>query len=153
VPLPNLVPKPMPTAPGGGPLPVIPLPGGQSRTGGPAVMQAAGNLPPYMAVAPDLQPYVNVLHNALPPSQRILAAEGMANGRHGSSSAVKAMLFNAARNDPAPAVRACCIEMLCKLGYYEPAFLEHLKVSCNDPKEEVREAAKAALAKMTPRQP
>lgn len=150
-PVPTAVPRPMPTAPGGGPLPVIPLPGGQSRANGLAVMQAGGNVPPYMAMPQDIQPYVNVLHNALPPSQRILAAEALANGRHGSSSAVKAMLFNAAKNDPAPVVRACCIENLCKLGYFEPAFLEHLKAACDDPKEDVRDAAKAALAKMTRR--
>lgn len=152
--MPGPVPKPLPAAPGGGALPVIPLPppGGQSQANGPAVVPATGYTPAVVGVSQELQPYAHPLQNAVPPSNRILAAEALANCRHGSSAVVKAMLFDAAKSDPCPAVKACCIEKLCKLGYYEPAFLDHLKAACNDPSEEVRVAAKDALVKMTPRQ-
>ena len=61
------------------------------------------------------------------------------------------MLFQAARTDPCPAVKACCIDQLCKLGYYHPAFLEHLKAACTDPDADVQQSARTALSKMTPR--
>jgi len=102
-------------------------------------------------MADDIRPYATALHNALAPSARMTAAKGLAEGRHGSTDAVKRLLFHATRTDPCPAVKAACIDHLCKLGYYEPAFLRHLKAACDDPAEDVREAARAALVKMTPR--
>ena len=60
-------------------------------------------------------------------------------------------IFRAARNDPNPMVRAVCIEELCKLGYFEPAFELHLTKACEDANDEVRSAAKAAMKQMYPR--
>jgi hypothetical protein len=104
-----------------------------------------------IAVHRDIRQDVTTLGTALAPSQRMLAARGLADGRHGSTDQVKAILFRAAQTDPCPAVKACCIDQLCKLGYYHPAFLEHIKAACDDPDEDVRKSAQAALYKMTPR--
>ena len=99
----------------------------------------------------DIQPHVTTLQTGLAPSARILAAQALAGGRHGSTDTVKTALFQACTSDPCPMVRASCIDELCKLGYYDPAFLAHLEKACNDPSEDVRTSAKSALAAMTPR--
>jgi hypothetical protein len=103
-----------------------------------------------MALAHDIQPFVTTLRTAAAPSVRAMAAKGLAGGRHASSDAVKSILFIACTTDPSPFVRACCIDELCKLGYFEPNFMAHLHKSCADPSEEVRAAAKEALKKMMP---
>jgi hypothetical protein len=99
----------------------------------------------------EIVPYATRLNGALAPSVRIMAAQALAEGRYCSSDSVKTVLFRAAQADPCPAVKAACIEYLCKLGYFDPRFLRHLKTATMDPSEEVRDAAKAALEKMTPR--
>jgi hypothetical protein len=48
-------------------------------------------------------------------------------------------------------VKAECIDHLCKLGYYDPAFIRHLKAASEDSSDEVRSAAKAAFMKMSPK--
>jgi hypothetical protein len=115
------------------------------------VVLAVGNVPVVGAATQELQPYIHTLSTAIRPSERMIAAAALANCRHGSSPTVKAVLFECAKNDPAPMVRACCIEKLCQLGYYDPAFLAHLNSACNDPSDEVKAAAKDALGKMSPR--
>jgi hypothetical protein len=161
-PIPAPLPSPMPTTPTppvNVPVPSIPPPPGGivpqayvPRDGGPIqVVFPAGYVPANIAVHRDLQPYVTTLNSALLPSERMLAARALADGRHGSTDQVKAILFKAAQTDLCPAVKACCIEQLCKLGYYNPAFLEHLKASWDDPDEDVRTAARASLTKMSPR--
>jgi hypothetical protein len=134
------------------PLPTIPLPGPQSAAPAGGVTHAG-----YVAVEPavlgDVKPFATTLRDAAAPSARIRAAKGLADGRHGSTDHVKGLLFRAAQADPCPAVQAACIDHLCHLGYYHPAFLTYLKTACDAPADEVRESAKAALAKMTPRQP
>lgn len=157
---PTPVPVPLPSPPGGVSLPSIPAP--QSRLNQtPGVLPASLNQnQPAPALAandqvltPDIRPYAAALRDAPAPSTRITAARGLAEGRHGSSDQVKRLLFQAAQSDPCPGVRACCIEHLCKLGYYHPAFLAHLKKACDDPSEEVCTAAKAAQARMSLQQP
>ena len=156
--IPAPLPGPMPTTPSV-PVPSIPIPppGGAPQAfrpadGGPIqrVLQA-GYTSPEVAMHQDIRPYVATLTSGLAPSERMLAARGLADGRHGSTDQVKAVLFQAARTDPCPAVKACCIDQLCKLGYYNPAFLAHLKASWDDPNDDVRNAARVALYKMTPR--
>jgi hypothetical protein len=60
------------------------------------------------------------------------------------------VLFHTCTSDPCPLVRACCIDELCKLGYFDPAFLAFLNNARGDPSEDVKDAAKIALKKMTP---
>ncbi|MBA4188754.1 MAG: hypothetical protein C0467_12215 [Planctomycetaceae bacterium] len=103
------------------------------------------------AMMRDIESHVKALENGIAPSQRAMAARAMCGGRHGSSDTVKMTVFRAAQKDPNPMVRAVCIEELCKLGYFEPAFEVYLTKACDDSSEEVRKAAKAALTQMTPR--
>jgi len=103
-------------------------------------------------MAKDIQPHMTTLQTALAPSQRILAVESLADGRHGSSDQVKAILFQVAQSDLCPAVRACAIEKLSGLGYCQPAFVEYLKTASEDRSDEVKEAARAATQKLTSHQ-
>jgi hypothetical protein len=103
-----------------------------------------------VAMAHDIQPYVTTLRTAAAPSMRAMAAKALSGGRHASTDAVKSILFIACTTDPSPFVRACCIDELCKLGYFDPNFMAHLHKSCADPSEEVRTSAKEALKKMMP---
>lgn len=146
---------PTPALPGAG-LPTIPtLPGGQPQSmmmpsrSAPTVMPAS-YMSPEMAMAQDIKPYVTSLKNSANTQERVMAAKCLAGCRHASSDPVKMILFQAAKTDPNPAVKACCIDELCKLGYFHPAFMEHLLAACDDPADEVKAAAKAAIAKMTP---
>ena len=101
-----------------------------------------------MALAHDIQPYVTTLRTAAAPSVRAMAAKR--SRAAAMPNAVKSILFIACTTDPSPFVRACCIDELCKLGYFDPNFMAHLHKSCADPSEEVRAAAKEALKKMMP---
>ena len=114
-------------------------------------VRPAGHAPVEILLPVEILPFAATLKDGLQPSKRIMAAKALAEGRHGSTDAVKLVLFNAAQTDPCPAVKASCIDHLCKLGYFDAAFLKHLKAACDDPSDEVRAAARAAMIKMTPR--
>jgi hypothetical protein len=176
-PPPATTPAPPPSTPSG--LPPIPIPPGGVSSAAPKLLPAGTPVAPTSVVpaaapvmtpvpaqihapaAPanpaatamlqEIQPHVTTLQTALAPSARILAAQALAGGRHGSTDTVKAALFQAATSDPCPMVRASCIDELGKLGYHDPAFLAHLEKSCNDPSEDVRTSAKEALMKLTSR--
>jgi hypothetical protein len=77
----------------------------------------------------------------------------LAGCRHASTDTVKSLLFHSCTSDPCPLVRACCIDELCKLGYYDPVFLTYLKDACNDSSTDVQDAARSALKRMTPQHP
>ncbi|HEX4614049.1 MAG TPA: hypothetical protein VH092_38055 [Urbifossiella sp.] len=148
-------PVPVPT-----PLPAIPLPtippapaGLQSaRPGQPLhVILPVGYVPVEVAMADDIRPYATDLKTALAPSQRLIGAKGLAEGRHGSTDQVKAILFAAAKSDPAATVRAGCIDHLVRLGFYHPDFLRLLHDLSEGPAGEERDAARVALTRMTPR--
>jgi HEAT repeats len=150
VPVPTAPSPVVPAIPNVPALPTIPaVPGGMSANHAP-VMQAGFVSSAAAALAHDIQPHVTALRTAAAPSMRVMAAKALAGGRHASSDAVKSILFIACTTDPSPFVRACCIDELCKLGYYDPAFVVHLNKACGDPSEDVRTAAKDALKKMTP---
>ena len=101
----------------------------------------------------EVQGYVYDLGSALRPSVRENAAICLAEGRYGSRREVKTVLAKAAIADPAPSVRAACIELLLKLGYHDPEYMAYLQ-SASVPGAGptlVRAAAKDALAKLAPR--
>jgi hypothetical protein len=154
------VPGPLPTTPTSTPvplpaIPVVPSNPPQSmrplRPGEPIqVVLPVGYVPSRVAMAAEIKPYAESLASDPAPSRRMMAARALALGRHASSDEVKAALFQSVQSDPCPPVRAECIGHLCKLGYFHPAFLDHLRTACEDASEEVREAAKDALEKMSP---
>jgi hypothetical protein len=160
MPLPATRPAPV-TVPVPTPLPAIPLPGIPSVPGGAQslrpgqpvnVILPVGYVPPEAAMTDDLRPFAAKLQDAAAaPTERLIAAKGLADGRHGSTDRVKAMLFTAARHDPSATVRAACVDHLVRLGYYEPGFLRHLQVVADGPAGDERDTARAGLARMTPR--
>ncbi|VTT96686.1 hypothetical protein : : HEAT_2 [Gemmataceae bacterium] len=117
----------------------------------PPVVAVPATDPGRTAMMRDIEPHVAALEKGVAPSQRAMAARALGGCRHGSSDTVKMTIFRAAQNDPNPMVRAVCIEELCKLGYFEPAFELHLTKACEDANDEVRSAAKAAMKQMYPR--
>ena len=101
----------------------------------------------------ETQGYVYDLAAALRPSIREDAAICLAESRYGGRREVKTVLAKAAIADPAPSVRAKCIELLMRLGYHDPDYMEYLR-SASVPGEAptlVRTAAKEALVKLAPR--
>lgn len=140
------IPTPLP-APG---LPPIPVPPGGTSSATPVqtVVVPAGFLPAGVAFDRDVQPFVIALQSMDAPSARLTAAKGLAECRHASTDGVKGALFQAAQLDPCPEVRAACIDHLCKLGYFSPHFLGFIQTACDDTSPVVRDAAKAACAKM-----
>lgn len=149
VPAPAPIPVPLPAPPAGGGLPPIPIPpGGTSSVKPLQVVVPAGYVPAQVAFDRDVEPFVIALQSMSAPSARLTAAKGLAEGRHGSTDGVKAVLFKAAQMDPCGEVRAACIAHLCKLGYFDAQFLGHLQAACGDPDPQVSAAAKAACAKM-----
>lgn len=166
-PPPAAIPAVPPPAGSPGGLPPIPIPpGGVSKTPStivpattpvtpsptspvmPAAMPAPAPAGTSLTVPPEIQPTVTKLQSGFAPSERIRAAQSLANGRHGSTDAVKAIIFQACTSDPCALVRACCIDELSKLGYQNPAFHDYLKKAVNDPSEDVRFSAKAAMTKL-----
>jgi hypothetical protein len=167
LPLPTVpsIPAPLPSAPA---LPTVPpLPGGTGAAKPPQAVVPAGHAVPTapaaqpLVVTPPLghvpagvafdrevQPWVAQLQTAIGPSERLLAAQALANCRHCGTEGVKGALFEAAKRDPNGEVRAACISHLCKLGYFDAQFLAHIETACSDANEDVRAAAKAACAKM-----
>lgn len=117
----------------------------------PPVVAVPDQNPGMTAMMRDIEPHVAALEKGVAPSQRAVAARALGGCRHGSSDTVKMTIFRAAQNDPNPMVRAVCIEELCKLGYFEPAFELYLTKACEDANDEVRGAARAAMKQMAPR--
>lgn len=153
---PVVVPTPLPMTAPPVPVPTIPLPtGGLPRSAAPVVtggVVPAAATTPRVAFADDLRPFDADLHDAPTVTARVIAAKGLAEGRHGSTDHVKGLLFEAAKTDPVGAVRAKCIDHLCRLGFYDPAFILFVGRACGDPDPEVRAAARATILKLTPKQ-
>jgi hypothetical protein len=107
-------------------------------------------LPPAVAdaVLLDVREFAHELAYALRPSARERAASGLAEGRHGWRPEVKRLLARAATADPAPAVQAHCIELLARLGYHEPGYVEFLEAAAGTAHDKVKAAARAALARL-----
>ena len=101
----------------------------------------------------ETQGYVYDLAAALRPSIRENAAICLAESRYGWRQEVKGVLAKAAIADPAPSVRAKCIQLLMQLGYHDPDYMAFLQSTTNpgEAPTMVKSAAKEALAKLMPR--
>jgi hypothetical protein len=144
-------PLPLPPAPMIPGLPSIPIPPNGMSSNSSKVIQARYSASPATAaLIQDIEPYLVAMRTARTPSERIFAMRALAGCRHASTDTVKSVLFHTCTSDPCPLVRACCIDELCKLGYYDPAFLAFLNNARYDPSEDVKDAAKVALKKMSP---
>lgn len=98
----------------------------------------------------ELKPQVKTLMQGATISERQMAARILAGGHYGWRPEVKDILLSAAKNDPSPSVRICCIEQLCQLGCCEPKFLNFLAECAQDDCGAFRIAAAKALKKMKP---
>jgi len=95
-----------------------------------------------------LKQLTSMLHDSLYPSQRELAAEGLTNyDWHYYPQAVQALLV-AAREDPAPQVRATCVRCLVKLNIRGESVLSVLGALGNDADPQVRKEAEQALVRL-----
>lgn len=94
------------------------------------------------------QSHIYDLCTAAKPSNRELAATKLVEGRFAQRPEVKAAIFKAAVGDPAPSVRAHCIECLMKLGYNEAGFRIHLQGASEYGAKIVQAAARTALTNM-----
>jgi hypothetical protein len=102
-------------------------------------------------MADETGPYLRDLFEALRPSVRERAATALAECRYGSRPEVKAQLAKAAAEDPCPDVRAHCVGLLAKLGYHESRYLDDLAAWAESGPPAVQQAARAALAKLAPK--
>jgi hypothetical protein len=89
-----------------------------------------------------------MLRDSLYPSQRVLAAEGLTNyDWHYYPQVVQALLA-AAREDPAPLVRASCVSCFVKMNVKSQPVLNVLGTLRNDNDPGVRQEAEQALARL-----
>jgi len=89
-----------------------------------------------------------MLRDSLYPSQRMLAAEGLTDyDWHYYPQVVQALLV-AARDDPAPLVRASCVSCFAKMNVKSQPVLNVLNTLRNDADARVRQEAEQALARL-----
>ncbi|MFO0802186.1 MAG: HEAT repeat domain-containing protein [Gemmataceae bacterium] len=98
--------------------------------------------------ATETDSFIATLKDAPAPSARLRAVKQLSTGPQASSETVKNVLFQTAKTDVCPAVKADCIEALAKLDYRDPAFLAFVRSACSDESGEVRLAAKGAWEKL-----
>jgi hypothetical protein len=99
----------------------------------------------------ETDPFAHDLVHALRPSVRERAATALAGCRHASHPEVKRLLAQTAMTDPAPTVQAHCVRLLSELGYHAADYREFLEASGAADHPGLRQAAAAALARLTPR--
>jgi hypothetical protein len=88
------------------------------------------------------------LCTAQKPSDREDAATKLSESRFAQRPEVKAALLKAAVGDPAPSVRAHCIECLMRIGYNDIGFRAHLHGASESGAQIVQAAARTALANL-----
>jgi hypothetical protein len=107
---------------------------------------APGEALPEHASAPQL---VGMLKDSLYPSQREWAADCLAGQDWRSHPEAVSALLTAAREDPAGAVRACCVKTLGRMKVNTPAVVQAMQGWKTDHDPRVRHEAEEALAAMT----
>jgi hypothetical protein len=101
------------------------------------------------APAPDVPQTLSLLRDSLYPSQREWAAGRLAAGKGINNPQVVQALLTAAKEDPAPPVRAACIRSLVKLNAATLPVIEALQAMQGDTDATVRREAELALANLT----
>jgi hypothetical protein len=90
------------------------------------------------------------LKESLYPSQREWAAEKLSGQDAHKNNEVVPALLQAAREDPAPTVRAGCVRALARLKPNSQAVVEALRSLSNDSSPQVQHEAEEALATLAP---
>lgn len=149
--MPVVAPMPAPTL---APAPIpAPMPANAVGVAGEPlkVSLPVGVVPVEFRMKNELAADAATLRSAMRPTQRQDAATALAEGRYGSSSEVKVILAGCAKSDPAPIVRAHCIDCLSKLGYAEADHVAYLRQCLMDSDDTVKTAAANALVKLQPK--
>jgi HEAT repeat protein len=121
---------------------------GPVRKSEPSAGKPARNpLHPALVPMPEspLQKQIGKLKDALGPSEREMAALSLTAGPDRASAPVIAALTHAAKNDPAPTVRACCVRCLLRLSTDAPQVVPKLLEMQNDPNDSVKKTAEEAV--------
>jgi hypothetical protein len=134
--------------PGG--MPVMPPQGPMMAPSQPQPMQAMPPQPVYGVeqvgyVESDLAAALRTLRESLLPSEREWAVERLAHYDWRAVPEVAAALTLAAREDPAPSVRATCVRALGKMKVNHPTVLETLRALKGDADPRVRKEVEQAL--------
>lgn len=103
-----------------------------------------------MAPAAQIESLLSVLHDSAYPAQREMAANWLAQCDARAHPQVIAGLMQAARQDPAPAVRAGCVANLMRMNVSTPSARGLYEALRTDADPRVREAAEAALVRLGP---
>ncbi len=120
----------------------------------PAAVQAQPVLESVPAAGSNTPQLLAVLRDSLYPSQREWAADSLASQRGSQSQAqVVSALISAAKDDPAPTVRAGCVRAIAQLQITSTPAVAALQALKNDPDARVRREVELALPVLTAGQP
>jgi hypothetical protein len=103
--------------------------------------------------AKDIPQLMGVLRDSLYPSERECAADALAKVDWRTNPHVVQAIVTAARQDPAPTVRAACVHCLAGMNANTVAVLETVRALRMDTDARVRSEAEQAMISLTPNQP
>lgn len=115
------------------------------------VVLPVGYVPPEFRMKTETADTMTTLQSAMRPTARQDAATALAEGRYADKMEIKMALAHSAMHDPAPVVRAHCIDCLSKLGYCAPDYVDHLRQCSMASEMCLKVAATNALAKLEPK--
>jgi hypothetical protein len=117
--------------------------------GSPASVASARSTGGRPSSVQSIQNMLGVLHDSLYPSQREWAVEGLASVDWHANPHVVQALLTAAREDPAPTVRAACVRGLVRMNVNSLTVVNTLQGLRADYDTRVREEAEEALATLS----
>lgn len=115
------------------------------------VVLPVGFVPPEFRMKSETADTMTTLQTAMRPTARQDAATALAEGRYADKMEIKMALAQSAMHDPAPVVRAHCIDCLSKLGYCAPEYVAHLRQCAAGSEPCLKVAASNAMAKLEPK--
>jgi hypothetical protein len=115
------------------------------------VVLPVGYVPPEFRMKTETAETMTALQSAMRPTARQDAATALAEGRYADKMEIKMALAHSAMHDPAPVVRAHCIDCLSRLGYCAPDYVDHLRQCAMGQESCLKVAASNALMKLEPK--
>lgn len=115
------------------------------------VVLPVGYVPPEFRMKAETADAMTALQSAVRPTARQDAATALAEGRYADKMEIKMALAQSAMHDPAPVVRAHCIDCLSKLGYCAPDYVDHLRQCAMGTDSCLKVAASNAMMKLEPK--
>lgn len=115
------------------------------------VVLPVGYVPPEIRMKTETADSMTALQSAMRPTARQDAATALSEGRYAGQMEIKTALAQSAMHDPAPVVRAHCIDCLSRLGYCAPDYVDHLRQCAMGTEPCLKTAASNALMKLEPK--